>query len=114
MKASVISSIAIFAASALAAPTTVNIPVRRQTTLDGVATIQFEIAPDTFTSDTDITVGTRSEFDIQLIGATIASVTGVDDPDSGNSLTKTLQYFGTLCLHCPSILPGHRPEHQPW
>lgn len=43
----------------------------------GTATVQLEIAPDTFTSNTVVTIGAVFEIDIMVISATIASVSGV-------------------------------------
>ena len=48
----------------------------------GTATLQLEIAPDTFTSDTVVTLGTVFEIDIMVISATIASVSGVANQDA--------------------------------
>jgi len=48
----------------------------------GTATLQLEIAPDTFTSDTVVTLGAVFEIDIMVISATIASVSGVANQDA--------------------------------
>jgi hypothetical protein len=46
------------------------------------ATLQLEVAPDTFISDIVVTLGTVFEIDIMVISATIASVSGVANQDA--------------------------------
>ena len=46
------------------------------------AILQFEIAPDTFTSDFEIVLGTVADTDLQLISARIASVSGAKNRDN--------------------------------
>ena len=48
----------------------------------GTVNIQLEIAPDTFTADTFVQIGAVFEIDIMVISATIASVSGVANPDA--------------------------------
>ncbi|KAJ9144209.1 hypothetical protein NKR23_g6116 [Pleurostoma richardsiae] len=84
----------LFAAAASAAPNA------------GQAILQFEIDPDTFTSDTPIAVPGTITVDQSLIAATIATVSGVADPDdvqcqafNGNTKVAepfTLEHFTTF------------------
>lgn len=48
----------------------------------GSAILQFEIDQDTFTSDTKIAIPSTLEINQRLIGATIASVSGVANEDA--------------------------------
>ncbi|TLD37734.1 hypothetical protein E2P81_ATG03409 [Venturia nashicola] len=63
MKASIISSVALVAL-ATAAP---FIGRRQIPNTQVIATLQFEIAPDTFTANTDITLGTQIDTDIEVL-----------------------------------------------
>lgn len=63
MKASVISSLTL-AAFATAAP---SIGRRQIPNTQITATLQFEIAPDTFTANTDIVLGTQLDTDIEVL-----------------------------------------------
>jgi hypothetical protein len=46
----------------------------------GQAILQFEIAPDTFTSNTPIAIPGTLNKDQKLVGATIATTSGVSNP----------------------------------
>ncbi|KAE9977996.1 hypothetical protein BLS_000993 [Venturia inaequalis] len=63
MKASIISSVTL-AALATAAP---SIGRRQTPNTQVTATLQFEIAPDTFTANTDIVLGTQLDTDIEVL-----------------------------------------------
>ncbi|OCL04938.1 hypothetical protein AOQ84DRAFT_356192 [Glonium stellatum] len=81
MKASIIASIFAFCAFSSAAPT--SRISRRQSVLQGTAILQFEIVPDTFTSDTEITIGTVIDFDatpLEVLSIAIATTTDVANP----------------------------------
>lgn len=69
MKASIISSIA-FAAFATAAP---SIGRRQIANVQQKAILQFEIAPDTFTANTEITLGTQLDTDIEVLSIGVNS-----------------------------------------
>ena len=81
MKPSIIASVLAFCALASAAPASRT--SRRQNSQQGTATLQFEIEPDTFTSDTDITIGTVIDFDatpLKVLSISIATTTDVANP----------------------------------
>lgn len=63
MKASIISSVAL-AAFATAAP---SVGKRQIPNTQVIATLQFEIAQDTFTANTDIVLGTQLDTDIEVL-----------------------------------------------
>lgn len=69
MKASIISSVAL-AAIATAAP---SIGRRQIPNTQVTATLQFEIAQDTFTSNTDIVLGTQLDTDIEVLSIALNS-----------------------------------------
>jgi len=81
MKPSIVTSVLAFCALASAAPASRT--SRRQNILQGTATLQFEIQPDTFTSDTYITIGTVIDFDstpLEVLSISIATTTDVANP----------------------------------
>ena len=81
MKSSIVASVLAFCALASAAPAPRT--SRRQSTLQGTATLQFEISQDTFTSNTEITIGTVLDFDdnpLEVLSISIASTTDVANP----------------------------------
>jgi hypothetical protein len=69
MKASIISSIAL-AAFASAAP---SIGRRQIANVQQKAILQFEITPDTFTANTEITLGTQLDTDINILSISLGS-----------------------------------------
>lgn len=70
-----------FVASALALCALASAaPSSRRKVLTGTAILQFEIAPDTFISDTEITIGTQIDTDLSILSASIASTSGVANP----------------------------------
>ncbi|OCK77162.1 hypothetical protein K432DRAFT_395840 [Lepidopterella palustris CBS 459.81] len=81
MKASIIATTLSLLALTSAAPAIRS--SRRQAIPSGTAILQFEIAPDTFTSDTEITIGSVLDLDaapLSLLSIAIASTTGVSNP----------------------------------
>jgi len=81
MKSSIVASVLAFCALASAAPASRT--SRRQNTLQGTAILQFQIAPDTFTSDTNITIGTVIDFDanpLEVLSISIATTADVANP----------------------------------
>lgn len=91
-------SILAVAASVLAAP------AEKITKRYVTAILQFEIDPDTFTSDTEVSVPGTVTVNEEMIQATIAEVDGSNDPDSvfcqaynayGNKIGDTFTLLNT-------------------